>query len=154
MATVPSIRAETEIAIPTHQMAVGLASRAPSTSRVTSAGVLLPAMSGTLAMTAASAIVSPINRGARSGRSARVALRVLRSLRRTSRLPHELQVPDGRLGIELVEHAVGALACRERGHAAARVVKIAKDDRLRRTRLLARGLDRSVRERLTQAERF
>ena len=69
-------------------------------------------------------------------------------------MPNELQVPHGRLGVELLEHAVRALACGEGGHAAVRIVKIAEHDRLRRAGLLACGLDRPVGQRLPQTARF
>src|SRR5437879_4988265 len=133
MATRPSVSAEPDNARPPHQRADGFASSAPTTSRVTSAVDLLPPMSGTRTMATPLAIASLPAGG------------------RGPVVPHQLHITDRRLRVELVEDAVGPLARRAHGDPAVRIVKVAEDDRLRRTRLLARRLNGPVRERDSEA---
>src|SRR6185436_11911370 len=71
-----------------------------------------------------------------------------------SAMPDQLQVPNCRLGIQIFKDAIGTAAGGGRRDAALRIVQIAEDDRLGRTHLLARRLDRAVGERLTEASRF
>ena len=66
-------------------------------------------------------------------------------------MPNDLEAPDCRPGIEVLEHPVSTIALGERGDPSLRIVQIAKHNRIRGADLLARGLDDSVGDGLPQA---
>src|SRR5580765_3335131 len=100
---VPRSSADEARARPPHQSGDGVASSAPTTSRVTTAGDLLPPMSGT-AMTAASAISPLLSAGG-------------------GFVLNQLQVPHGRLCLERIQYPIRPPACRESGDTAVGTVK-------------------------------
>src|SRR6516162_3219982 len=109
---------------PIHHSPDGLASSAAQTSRVTSACDLWPAMSGATAV------------GVMILGSATPPVDISRAV-----MAEEFQVPDSRLGVEVLEHPVGAAASGEAGDATRRIVQVAEHDGLSRAHLLTRGLD-------------
>src|SRR6187200_1093999 len=121
----PVTSAVSASASPPHHSIEGLRSRALSTSRVTSAGCLLPPISGTRT------------------RATPLAIPSLLAARRCL-VADQFQIANGRLGVQFFEHAERTLAGRRRRHAAVRIVQVAEHDRLGRTGLLAGGLDRTV----------
>src|SRR5262245_35336103 len=119
MAVNPMTSAAADTHSPAHHMPDGLEVSTPAMSRVTSAEVLLPVMSGCVC----NVLPMALTLGVRA---------------------HDLQVVHDRARVDLLEHAIGAVGLDDLRHAALRIVEVAEHDCVRRTRLLTRGLDVAV----------
>src|SRR6266568_8504107 len=126
MAAAPSSKNENEISNAIHHNAVGRASMGAHTSCVTCAIDLSPSI-----------------RGGRSAMAASAMMFVLAFLFRLfGAIAHDGQISHGRTHVELLQHPVAPRARHHLADSAVRFIEVAEVDRLRRTGLLARGLDR------------
>src|SRR5947209_3347143 len=128
MAAAPNSKNENEISNAIHHNAVGRASMGAHTSCVTCAIDLSPSIRDGRSAIAASAMM--------------FVLAFLFSL--MGPIAHDSQISHGRTDIELLEHPVAPGIRHHLADTAVRVIEVAEVNRLRRTGLLARGLDRAV----------
>src|SRR5262249_51814919 len=75
------------------------------------------------------------------------------SLAGLSRIANLFQVTDVGPGSQFIQHLISPLAAQQLRHAAARVLQVAEDNRLRGAGLLARRLDFSIRQGAPALER-